>query len=278
MQWLVGALVVLVLAIVIGTDRFGPSRETTSPQRPVPGPATVVSADASVAVLPFEDLTDDVDDPYFAEGVAREVTGLLERFPALEVASISSAFQFRGDQSDSMAIADELGVGSLLTGSLRREGGRIQAQVSLTDGASGSVLWSERFDRPEAEVFLIQDEIAHQVAGLLGGAPAHSSPPATRQATTANIEAFTLFLRGRSLIDQRIDLGAPPLHEALESFQAASQLDPDFVRAHVGMASTYFWIDPVLDLTCIFFTQLSPSSSYPNRPQFKALVHGALID
>jgi TolB-like protein/DNA-binding winged helix-turn-helix (wHTH) protein len=207
------------------------------------------SGSGSIAVLPFVESNDQDGDTYFAEGMAREITRRLEGFEALDVASSSSSFEFRDSPLAPGEIAAQLGVKALLAGTVERANGRLVVTANLLDAENDRVIWSDRYDRPVEEVFRIQDLIADGVLTNLK-IPRGERDRLVAGVSTANIDAYTLYLRGRSLLDKRIASGAAPLLEALESFEAAAGLDPNFVNAYVGIASASFLMpsyDPLAD-------------------------------
>ncbi len=243
LRWLVLALVVVVLGAVIGTDlfdwRFGPAPIQTA--APDLAPLTNFSGADSIAVLPLEPVSDSEGDQYFAEGIAREIIHRLGHYSGLSVASPASSFEFQGASEPTAEIGRRLGVQTLLGGSVHRQNGRIIVMTSLRDAASGQTIWADRYDHPENEIFQVQDDIVNRVASVLRVSPDERSGDG-RVATTGNIEAYTLYLKGQSQIDRRISEGVEPVRLALKSFRDAARLDPDFVRAHIGLASASFLI------------------------------------
>jgi TolB-like protein/Tfp pilus assembly protein PilF len=199
------------------------SREIAAPKK---GPAPA----ASIAVLPFADLSADKDQQYFSDGIAEEILNVLARIDGLKVASRTSAFQFRSAAAGIPAIAGELGVRHVLEGSVRKAGNRVRVTAQLIDASTDEHLWSETFDRTltAEELFAIQDEIAAAtVAALrtkLGDAIAESAPAAPVR--TTKVEAYELFLKARALFQARRDLG-----EADGLLARAIEIDPQFADA-----------------------------------------------
>jgi adenylate cyclase len=185
---------------------------------------------ASIAVLPFADLSAEKDQQYFSDGIAEEILNVLARIDGLKVASRTSAFQFRSATAGIPAIAKELGVRHVLEGSVRKAGNRVRITAQLIDASTDEHLWSETFDRTltAEDLFAIQDEIAAAtVAALrtkLGGAMAESAPAAPVR--TTKVEAYELFLEARAFFQARRDLGA-----ADGLLARAIEIDPQFADA-----------------------------------------------
>ena len=214
------ALIVTVVALALW--RRGASAAHTA----------AASAERSLAVLPLANLSGDRADDYFGIGLAEEITRALAQNGVRVIGRVSAgALQARG--LDERAIARELGVGSLLTGTVQRAQGQVRINVSLLSAGDGAVRWTETYDRPLANVFAVQDEIARTVATtLLGSLGRSPSTPATRTETT-DPEAHALFLQGRVLFNRR---GAGPLQQAIALFERASARDPRYARAQASLA------------------------------------------
>jgi serine/threonine-protein kinase len=193
------------------------------------------SGTASIAVLPFANMSGDPENEYFSDGISEEIINALTQLPGLRVAARTSAFSFKGKQQDLRAIGEQLGVGTVLEGSVRRAGGRLRITAQLINVADGYHLWSERYDRELTDVFAIQDEIAAAIAARLeltlrvdaaGGRLV--KPP------TANVEAYDHFLRGHALMNSR----GPALVGGVVAFEQAIALDPRFAAALAELAET----------------------------------------
>ncbi|HEV2181163.1 MAG TPA: protein kinase [Gemmatimonadaceae bacterium] len=199
------------------------------------------SGDKSVAVLPFSNLSPDSENEYFADGMAEEIINALMQVPELRVAARTSAFSFKGKNDDPRTIGDALNVDSVLTGSVRRDGGRVRIAVQLIDVAEGFHLWSERYDREFTDIFAIQDEIATAIAKRLDVALSGAPHTPLVKPPTGSFEAYDLYLKGRAALRQR---GAA-LFSAVHAFEQAIRLDPAFALALAGLAQALvllnFW-------------------------------------
>jgi eukaryotic-like serine/threonine-protein kinase len=199
--------------------------------RPGRAGAPTPAAEQSLAVLPLANLSGDKADDYFGIGLAEEITRAVAKNGVRVIGRVSAAaLQARG--LDERAIAKELGVTSVLTGTVQRAGGQVRINVSLLAAADGSVRWTERYDRPLANLFAVQDEIARTVATTLLGSLGRS-PAAAARAETTDPEAHALFLQGLVLFNRR---GARNLQQAIALFQRAAARDPQYARAPAALA------------------------------------------
>ena len=190
----------------------------------------------SIAVLPFADLSAERDQEYFSDGVAEEILNALSKVGGLHVPARTSCFAFRGTALDARQIANRLGVETLLDGSVRKVGKRVRISVQLIDAANGYQLWSERFDREIEDIFAIQDEIARSVLESLGLALTEPEKFRFLKPSTANIEAYESYLRGRKLYHKWTRQN---VKFARQMFERAVEIDPDFAAAWAGLANAY---------------------------------------
>jgi TolB-like protein/Tfp pilus assembly protein PilF/tRNA A-37 threonylcarbamoyl transferase component Bud32 len=186
---------------------------------------------ASIAVLPFVNLSADKENEYFGDGLAEEIINVLTKVPDLRVIARTSAFAFRGKEQDLRTIGERLRVGTILEGSVRRAGNRIRVTAQLINVADESHRWSERYDREMTDIFAIQDDIAQAIANALKVKFAGS------QRRTANIEAFQNYLKGLYWY-QRYDQDS--LMKAKEAFKQALGHDPSYAPAYAGLAVFYY--------------------------------------
>ncbi len=191
---------------------------------------------ASIAVLPFADMSPQKDQEYFCDGIAEEIINALTRVQGLRVVSRTSAFQFKGKALDVRDIGLRLGVTAVLEGSVRKSGEKLRVNAQLINVADGMHLWSEKYDRDTSDLFEIQDDIARTIVDTLTSRLVGRSTTLVRQ-TTTNLEAYNLYLQGRFLWNQRTHTG---LTRALECFEKALELDKEYVLAYVGLADALF--------------------------------------
>jgi TolB-like protein/Flp pilus assembly protein TadD len=192
----------------------------------------------SIAVMPFANLSGDPARDYFSDGMSEELLNLLARVPGLQVASRTSSFAYKDKEVDVRQIGRELGVSTVLEGSVRQSSDQVRITAQLIDAESGFHLWSETYDRKLADVFQVQDEIAKAIVAKLRIqlAPADQQLAQRQKAPTQDVEAYELYLQGRAIWKRR---GADNLKRAIELYQSAIGRDPAFARAHAALASAY---------------------------------------
>jgi TolB-like protein/Flp pilus assembly protein TadD len=192
---------------------------------------------ASIAVLPFADLSPAKDQDYFCDGIAEELLGALGAVDGLSVAARGSSFQFKGRAVDSREVGKALGVATLLEGSVRKAGNRVRISARLVSGDDGYQLWAETFDRGLDDIFAIQEEIAQAVVRALE--LRRSAPKGARltRVGTRDAQAYEMYLRGRKFLMMH---GETMLRLARQMFRGAIELDPGFAQAHAGLADADF--------------------------------------
>lgn len=189
---------------------------------------------ASVAVLPFLNLSPERENEYFSDGMTEELTNALGRVPGLQVASRTSCFAFKGTNVDAREIAERLKVRSLVEGSVRKVGNRIRIAVQLVNAADGYHLWSASYDRTLADVFALQEEISQAIVHAL---PLSASGGARLvRPGTAVLDAYPLYLRGRYFALKR---GGEALRAGVEYFEQAVERDPQYALAHAGIGECW---------------------------------------
>jgi TolB-like protein len=191
----------------------------------------------AIAVLPLVNESGAQDDEIRADGMTEALIDALSHVPGLQVASRMSVFAYRDAHLDSRAIGARLHVGTMVEGDYQRSGSTTQVSLRLVSAGDGYVLWSDTFRRDPKDVFALEDEISQAVVRALrvrlsGGRETYVRP------TTANVDAYDLYLRGRWFWNQR-GLGPVPLHRAIEYFDQAIALDSNYARAWAGLADAY---------------------------------------
>jgi adenylate cyclase len=151
----------------------------------------------SIAVLPFVNLSGDIDNEYFSDGISEEILNLLTKLPQLKVASRTSSFFFKGKEIDIPTVAAKLRASAILEGSVRRAGTRVRITAELIDARSDSHLWSEIYDRELADVFAIQEDIARSIVDALQVTLSPKERRSIQYVATADVQAYDAYLRGR---------------------------------------------------------------------------------
>lgn len=194
---------------------------------------------ASIAVLPFIDLSEDSDQQYFTDGLTEELLNLLVRVDGLRVASRTSSFAYRGTSLGIPRIAENLGVAHVLEGSVRKSGDRIRITAQLIEADTDRHLWSENFDRQLIDLFAIQDEIGNSIVNALKDELGILEEVTVRvEADTTNLDAYEHYLEARELFIKRENL-----LESIRGFRKAIELDPGFARAWEGLAAAQIVAD-----------------------------------
>jgi TolB-like protein/Flp pilus assembly protein TadD len=190
----------------------------------------------SIAVLPFADMSPEGDQEYLGDGLAEEVLNVLALLPELRVAARTSSFAFKGKGYSIQEIGRELGVATVLEGSVRKADNRLRITAQLTTVADGYHLWSQTYQRQMEDVFAIQDEIARAIVDTLRVKLLGEQDRPLVKAATKSPEAYDLYLKGRHYWYRRYKVG---LQTALEYFERAIELDPDYAAPYTGIADVH---------------------------------------
>jgi len=190
----------------------------------------------SIAVLPFVNMSGDDDNEYFSDGISEELLNKLAQLSELRVAARTSSFYFKDKNEPIPLIAAQLGVRTVLEGSVRKVGNKVRVTAQLINAKDGYHLWSEHFDRELGDIFAIQDEIATKVVDALKVTLLGSDASRLNRHPTENFDAYNAYLLGRQRMGQRT---SNSLREAVDYFHKAIELDPHFALAYVGLADAY---------------------------------------
>ncbi|MGI9263980.1 MAG: tetratricopeptide repeat protein [Gammaproteobacteria bacterium] len=274
-NFLIIALLVLAIAAIV-IDRLVPetgsvareSVEETTNDSTVEGEDSA-APELSIAVLPFADMSPQKDQEYFTDGISEELLNLLARIPDFRVAGRTSSFAFKGKNEDLRTIGQKLDVGVILEGSVRKDGDQIRVTAQLVKADDGYHIWSDTYDRKLENIFALQDDIAGQVVAALketlleDEAATSIQDDLSRQRPTDSSEAYASYLRARHLFGLR---SYDSMFGAVDAFQKAIALDPEFAQAYAGLAETYLTIG---DYGYQSFDELEPLA--------KAAIDRALI-
>jgi TolB-like protein/Flp pilus assembly protein TadD len=210
------------------------SRQAAPVEEPLASSAAVPDVpEKSIAVLAFVNMSNDPENEFFSDGIAEEIINALTQVKALRVASRTSSFAFKGKSEDIGEVGRKLKVHTVLEGSVRKAGNRLRVTAQLIDVADGYHLWSERYDRQLEDVFEIQDQIAENIVRALRVVLGEDEKRAIEKTPTENVQAYEYYLRGRQFQHQH---RRSALQYARRMFDRAIEIDPNFARAHAGIA------------------------------------------
>jgi len=193
----------------------------------------------SIAVLPFKNLSDDKEDEYFSDGITEDIIAQLSKIGDLKVISRTSAMRYKNTDKSLLTIGKELGVATVLEGSVRRAGNRVRIVSQLIDARGDEHLWSETYDRDMKDIFAIQSEVAENIATALRSNLFTAAKSLSRKATE-NLDAYNLYLKGRYFLNKGNEVD---LKRALQFFEQAIELDPAYAAAYSGLADAYLALD-----------------------------------
>ena len=192
-----------------------------------------VEADASIAVLPFADLSQQQDQEYFADGISEELLNVLAQVDGMKVAGRTSSFAFKGRNEDLREIGRVLGVAHILEGSVRSQGDKVRVTAQLIQVSDGFHLWSETYDRDLTDIFAVQDDIAEKILIAMKERLMVDEAPEFVPAARTDITAYNLFLEARDLIFTR---NPAKMERALELLDQAIEIDPNYAPAYASRA------------------------------------------
>ena len=201
---------------------------------------TGIISDKSIAVLPFENLSDDKQNAYFADGVQDEILASLAKVADLKVISRTSVMQYRNSaQRNLREISRALGVAHVLEGTVQRAVSRVRVSAQLIDARTDSHVWGERYDREIADVFALESELAEQIVAQLKSRFSAQEKAAIEQKPTSDLAAYDLYIRGRELVEGAVFTSGNELFEAIRLLKEALQRDPSFALAYYQLAHAH---------------------------------------
>jgi TolB-like protein/Flp pilus assembly protein TadD len=221
-------------------------------------PTSQLDSTASIAVLPFVNMSADPENEYFCDGLAEELINGLTKIQRLRVLARTSSFSFKGKQVDVAEIGQRLNVSAVLEGSVRKAGNRLRITAQLINVADGYHLWSERYDRQIEDLFQIQDEVTLAVVDALKLKLLSKEKASLLKQPTENTEAYQLYLKGRYYWHQRTE---EAVNKGIECFEQAIAFDPNYAVAYAGLADSY----SLLGLS--EYGALPPAEAFPKAKQ-----------
>jgi TolB-like protein len=228
---IITALVLALVYFVYDEFVIEPAQESESAPE-----ITAPEVQHSIAVLSFKNMSSNTEYEYFSDGVSEEILNELAKIPGLQVAASTSSFYFKGRNTPISEIGRELNVGHVVSGSVRRAGNRLRINAQLISVESGFNIWSETFERDLTDVFAIQDEISRAIANAFKLKLMVETDSNVRSTRTKSVEAYSLYLQGRSLLAQR---DADLFPDALRLFDEASRADPDYADPFAAKGLLY---------------------------------------
>ena len=231
-----GWVYVVIAGVAVSIGLFFLGRYTASNTASHQSEATTGTSPKSIAVLPFDNLSRDPDNAYFAEGVQDEIITRLAKVADLKVISRTSTQHFKSAPENLPQIAKQLGVAHILEGSVQRVADQVRVNVQLINALTDEHLWADTYDRKLTDIFAVESEIAQSVAHALQATLTGSEKSSIAKKPTENPEAYELYLKGRFFWNKRTGVD---LRRAIEYFQQAIAKDPNYALAYAGVADSY---------------------------------------
>ncbi len=230
---LAGAVAALIAVLAFFGTQTGDEPAATDTE------SAVATERPSIAVLPLQNVGGGEENDYFSDGVTDDIIAQLSKIRALKVISRISSVQYKNTSKGLDRIGEELGVGTVLQGSVRRSDDRIRIVAQLMAVESDETLWAQTYDRDLTDVFAVQSEVAQQIAEALHAELSGEEIVRVDNKGTANLEAYEFLLRGRYEFDRYTKAG---WEQALDNFHKAVELDPNYAQARAGIARCYLWL------------------------------------
>jgi adenylate cyclase len=220
--------------------RWQPASAAANSQKPnVANPAAKV-ATASIAVLPFTNMSGDAEQEYFSDGISEDIITDLSKIAGLIVIARNSSFTYKGRSVDVRAVGRELGVRSVLEGSIRRAGQRVRITAQLIDAESGGHLWGDRYDRDLTDIFEVQDDVTHRIVDALKVTLSPAEKARLAESEPSNIDAYDCFLRGRELMLGK-EKNRATFEGAISFLRKALTLDQNYSQAYACLAFAHIF-------------------------------------
>ena len=232
---------VLLAIVAAGTAWYFDLPRASGPIEKEQASAPPLPDRPSIAVLPFDNLSANPDEEYFADGLTDDLITDLSKISGLFIIARNSVFGYKNQTVDISEVARELGVRYVLEGSVRRAGERVRINAQLIDGATGGHVWAERYERDYADIFAMQDQVIGEIVGALSVQLTEAEQTQVKRLPTSNLEAYDYYLRAEQALHS--PAGEIGLLRALELYEKAISLDGEFADAYAGYAraAAYLW-------------------------------------
>ncbi|MCZ6734344.1 MAG: tetratricopeptide repeat protein, partial [Planctomycetota bacterium] len=233
-RWQIAAALAVCLAVIGGLVWWQPWAPKIAPA-PQESTALPLPDKPSIAVLPFDNMTGDPDQEYLADGITDDLITDLSKISGLLVIARHSVFVYKGRSMKVQQVAADLGVRYVLEGSLRRAGNKVRINAQLVDATTGHQLWAERYDRDQADLFALLDEVMGKIVSALAVQLTDQEQQQLARIPTDNLEAYDNYLRAEQ---GAYSADFAKISETLSRYEKAIELDPDFAEAYAGLART----------------------------------------
>src|SRR5438128_3621663 len=239
---------VVIIAGAISASLFFFGRYTATSKQSV----SAELPDKSIAVLPFENLSRDPDNAYFADGIQDEILARLSKIADMKVISRTSTQKYKSAADNLREIARQLGVSNILEGSVQKAADQVRVNVQLINALNDAHLWSDIYDRKLTDIFAVESDIAKTIADTLQAKLTGAEKQMISGRPTSDTAAYELYLKGRSLWGKR---GGDNLRQAIAFYEQAIARDPSYAPAYAGLADAY--------INLPFYTATAPREAYP---------------
>ena len=211
-------------------------------------PAVAHKVDKSIAVLPFENLSEEKENAYFADGMQDDILTNLSKIGDLKVISRTSVMGYRGKTANVREIGKALGVSAILEGSVRREGNRVRVNVQLINATNDNHIWANNYERDLTDVFAIQTDLAHEIADALQAKLSPSEKAQLERKPTENTDAYLVYMQAHEILN-RPDKFQTDIMKGIELLEKATSLDPKFTAAFAQLGQIQSWVYKSFDPT-----------------------------
>jgi adenylate cyclase len=218
--------------------KWHPRKTDVAAGRSNAGNATPYVETPSIAVLPFTNMSGDPEQEYFSDGISEDIITDLSKIAGLLVISRNSSFTYKGRSVDVRTVGRDLGVRSVLEGSVRRAGNRVRIAAQLIDATNGAHLWADRYDRDLTDIFAVQDDVTRRIVDALKVTLSPAEKARLADSGTPDIDAYDCYLRGRELLALN-PKNRETFEQSAKFFMRALELDPSYSQAYAGLSVAY---------------------------------------